>query len=185
MVTRYYRELLNFLSRKLADRATAADLVQESYARVYASQQTGAEVRDPRALLYKTARNLMIDQGRRGDVRARFAAPEDEVLSDEPDNTLGPAAFEPDAALESQQMVNAILATIDSLPPRCRQAFILHKFDGLTHAEVAAHMGVTVKMVEQHVRNAVEACRLCRENTGANANIKPLPPLRKRKRSHE
>lgn len=183
MVAHYYRELLNFLSRKVADRATAADLVQESYARVYAAEQTGLAVRDPRALLYKTARNLVIDQGRRGDVRARFAEPEDGVASNEPDNALGPAAFEPDAAMESQQMVNAMLATIDSLPPRCRQAFILHKFDGLTHAEVAERMGVSVKMVEQHVRNAVQACQRCRNEI--NHNAPPAPPLRRRRRNHE
>ena len=183
MVTRYYRELLSFLSRKVSDRATAADLAQESYARVLASQQAGSMVRDPRALLYKTARNLLIDQGRRGDVRARFAEPDDDVDSDEPENTLGPAAFEPDVALESQQMVNAILAIIDSLPPRCRQAFILHKFDGLTHAEVAAHMGVSVKMVEQHVRNAMEACKRCRDSVDDNAPS--APPPRRRRRSQE
>jgi RNA polymerase sigma-70 factor (ECF subfamily) len=167
----------------VSDRATAADLAQESYARVYASQQAGPVVRDPRALLYKTARNLVIDQGRRGDVRARFAEVEDDMASDEPDNTLGPTAFEPDAALQSQQMVNAILATIDGLPPRCRQAFILHKFDGLSHAEVAAHMGVSVKMVEHHVRTAVAACKHCRD--GINETAPSAPPLRRRRRSHE
>ena len=88
MVTRYYRELLSFLSRKVSDRATAADLAQESYARLFAAQQAASVVRDPRALLYKTARNLVIDQGRRGDVRARFATPQDDVAGDAPDDTL-------------------------------------------------------------------------------------------------
>lgn len=180
MVTRYYRELLSFLSRKVSDRATAADLVQESYVRLFAAQQAESVMRDPRALLYKTARNLVIDQGRRGDVRARFAAPQDDLISDAPDDTLGPVAFEPDTALQSQQMVNAVLATIDGLPTRCRQAFILHKFDGLTHAEVAARMGVSVKMVEQHVRHAVEACKRSRD--AINHGVLPAPPLRSRKR---
>ncbi|HSI56775.1 MAG TPA: sigma-70 family RNA polymerase sigma factor [Ideonella sp.] len=183
MVARYYRELLSFLSRKVSDRATAADLVQESYARVYAAQQAGQAIREPRALLYKTARHLVIDQGRRGDVRTRHAEPEDDRASDERDNTLGPPALEPDVALASQQMFNAILATIDSLPPRCRQAFMLHKFDGLTHAEVAARMGVSVKMVEQHVRNAVQACRRCRD--AADGQAPAAPPLRRSKRSPE
>lgn len=180
MVTRYYRELLSFLSRKVSDRATAADLAQESYARLFAAQQAASVVRDPRALLYKTARNLVIDQGRRGDVRARFATPQDDVAGDAPDDTLGPVAFEPDTALQSQQMVNAVLTTIDGLPTRCRQAFILHKFDGLTHAEVAARMGVSVKMVEQHVRHAVEACKHSRD--AINDGVPPVPPLRRRKR---
>lgn len=182
MFERYYRELLSFLSRKVSDRATAADLAQESYARVYAAQQSGEVVREPRALLYRTARNLVIDQGRRGDVRARYAEPEDGLASDEPDNTLGPSAFEPDTALASQQMVNAILATIDQLPLRCREAFILHKFDGLTHAEVAQRMGVSVKMVEQHVKNAVDACQRSRE--AIDGQVPPaMASLRRRKKA--
>lgn len=184
MFERYYRELLSFLSRKVSDRATAADLAQESYARVYAAQQAGEPVREPRALLYRTARNLVIDQGRRSDVRARYAEAGDDVASDEADNTLGPTAFEPDAALASQQMVNAILATIDQLPPRCREAFILHKFDGLTHAEVARRMSVSVKMVEQHVKNAVSACRRCREQADGSALPAAAPLRRRRKGDH-
>ncbi|PIF77714.1 RNA polymerase sigma-70 factor (ECF subfamily) [Variovorax sp. 54] len=187
MFEHYYRELLSFLSRKVSDRATAADLAQESYARVYAAQQAGEAIREPRALLYRTARNLVIDQGRRGDIRARHAEVPDDVASDDADDTLGPAAFEPDTALQSQQMVNAMLATIDRLPLRCREAFILHKFDGLTHAEVAQRMGVSIKMVEQHVKNALDACRRCRQETDAGGGAVPPPasPRRRRQRDHE
>jgi len=151
--------------------------------RVYTAQQAGAVVRDPRALLYKTARNLVIDQARRSDVRTRFTDPQDDVVTHEPDQTLGPTALEPDTLLGSQQMVNAILTTIDSLPPRCRQAFLLHKFDGLSHADVAAHMGISIKMVEQHVRSAVMACKRCREEVDGHAPL--TPPLRRRGGKHE
>ncbi|MFT3803656.1 MAG: sigma factor [Burkholderiaceae bacterium] len=41
MLERYYRELLGFLSRVVKDRDTAADLTQESYARVLAARQGG------------------------------------------------------------------------------------------------------------------------------------------------
>ena len=61
MFERYYRELLGFLSRKVSDRSVAADMTQESYARVYAAQASGSTIGDPRALLYQTARNLALD----------------------------------------------------------------------------------------------------------------------------
>jgi len=47
----------------------AADLAQESYARVYAAQLSGAGIVNPRALLYRTARNLVIDHYRHAEVR--------------------------------------------------------------------------------------------------------------------
>ncbi|MBA4263346.1 MAG: RNA polymerase subunit sigma, partial [Comamonadaceae bacterium] len=55
MLERHHRELLNFLSRQVGDRDTAADLAQESFVRVLAAQSSGQAVLDMRALLYRTA----------------------------------------------------------------------------------------------------------------------------------
>jgi len=71
------------------------------------------------------------------------------------------SAFEPEVAVASQQSVQALLATIGALPVRCRQAFMLHKFEGLSHAEVAEQMGISVKMVEKHIKMGLQACRGC------------------------
>ena len=55
-------------------------------------------------------------------MRARHAEPDDDdPRCDAADDMRGPQAFEPDTALASQQTVNAILATIDPLPLRCRE----------------------------------------------------------------
>ncbi|MDT4811291.1 putative RNA polymerase sigma factor FecI [compost metagenome] len=165
MFERYYRELLSFLSRKVPDRATAADLAQESYVRVYEAQRTGSVVRDPRALLYRTARNLVTDHHRRTSVRAGgdTAVPDD--APPDADDCIGPPTFEPDAILSSSQGMAAMVETIDRLPPRCREAFVLYKFDGLSYAEVAARMGISVRTVEMQLRIAMEACWACLERT--------------------
>lgn len=159
MVARYYRELLRFLQGAVKDRETAADLAQESYARVLAAQQAGETIAEPRALLYRTARNLVIDQHRRNEVRGSHAAQE----SADADETVGPEACEPEAAAMSAQSVQALLAAIAALPLRCREAFILHKFDGLSQAEVARRMGISVTMVERHLKLGMQACRACQE----------------------
>jgi len=161
VVAHYYQELLNYFARRMRGRDGAADLVHEAYARVLALQQAGQLVRQPRALLYRTARNLLIDQGRRQAVRAAPPGMEDVPLPDLAD-LPAPATCEPEAAAASAQGVEALLAAIEALPPRCREAFVLHKFEGLPHAEVAARMGISRKMVEQHIQRAMQACRRCR-----------------------
>lgn len=160
MVARYYRELLNHLTRTIKDRDSAADIVQETYVRVLALQQSGQVVSQPRALLYHTARNLVIDRHRRNEVRGESVQVDD--MPEEFDMLAAPSACEPDVALASSQAVDAMLQTIDKLPVRCREAFILHRFDGLPHAEVAERMGISRKMVEQHIKLAMDACRRCK-----------------------
>jgi len=185
VLERYYQELLNFCSRTLRNRDAAADIVQESYARVLAVQHSGQAVPEPRALLYRTARNLQVDQYRRSEVRGEALQPDAEASAAELDNLAAPQACEPDAAASSAQGVEALLAVIDALPLRCREAFILHKFDGLPHSEVAELMGISRKMVEQHIKLALDACRRCRDALDGTPTAAPLPKLRRRKPARE
>jgi RNA polymerase sigma factor (sigma-70 family) len=165
---RYYRELLSFLARKVSDRQVAADLTQESYARVYAAQAAGTHVHDPRALLYQTARNLVIDHHRHGDVRAGV-----EVSAEHADgmDAHGSRNWEPETAASSQQAVVSLVTAIDNLPPRCREAFMLNRFDGMTYAEVAERMGISVKAVEQHIKHALDACERSRAQTAGHGQV--------------
>lgn len=174
MLTHYYRELLNFLSRAVNDRHAAADLVQESYARVLALQQSGEQVIEPRALLYRTARNLVIDRHRRSAVRGQASEGNpmdgDDAAGDILATLAAPAASEPETAAMSAQAVDAMLAVIGKLPLRCREAFILHKFDDLSQAEVARRMGISVTMVERHIKLAMQACRRCQDGASFPTN---------------
>lgn len=173
MVVHYYRELLNFCLRTVKDRDAAADAAQESYARFLAIEQSKVSIAEPRALLYQTARHVMVDQYRRDRVRAHddlHALPE----SEHPEL---PAHERPDAQLASAQAIQAYAAAIEALPPRCREAFILHVFDGLPQAQIAAHMGTSVSMVEKHIARGRLACRDCERRIAAQdpAAATPAP----------
>lgn len=131
MTAHYYDELLKYFARVMQDYDAAADIVQEAYARLLALQQAGQHVTESRALLYRIARNLVIDRYRRGQVQGWTT--DNHSL----ENFPAQRACEPDALVASSQVLQAVLTTIDALPLRCREAFILHRFDGLSHAEVA------------------------------------------------
>lgn len=159
MLVRYYRELMNFCARTVKDRDAAADVVQESYARVLALQRASVQVTEPRALLYQTARNVMVDQYRRSLVRDH----DDLAAVTEAQRDAAPSHLQPEAQLASSQAVEAYVATIGNLPPRCREAFILHVFDGLSHAQIAERMGASVSMIEKHIARGRLACRACQQ----------------------
>ena len=165
MFERHYRELHNFLSGRLKDRELAADLAQECFLRVLAMQQGGEHIADPRALLYRVANNLIIDRHRRAATRNEVALIDEEGTGLE-DSSYAPSAWEPEAAAMSAQGVAALLATIDALPIRCREVFILFKFDGLSYAEIGERMGISVRTVEMQLQIAMAACWDCLERLG-------------------
>ncbi len=169
MPERYYKELLAFFTRSTGDRERAADIVQESYTRVLTRQGAASgtpesEVRDPRALLYQTGKNLVIDQHRRDEVRQL------ESLSDSEEGlqVADAVTSQPDAQASRKQEMLRLLAAIESLPPRCREAFILFKFDELPQAEIAERMCISRNMVEKHIIAGMVACRRALGETTRN-----------------
>lgn len=154
VLERYYRELLNFCLRKVRDRDTAADLAQESYARVLGMQRAGKVIDQPAALLKQVALNAKIDLDRRAQLRQH----EDIDALDETQQPASPQRLQPEAAYASSQTVQAYLATIEALPPRCREAFCMYLFDELSNQQIAERMGVSISMVNQYISRGKIAC---------------------------
>ncbi|WP_455815043.1 RNA polymerase sigma factor [Pseudomonas graminis] len=153
----YYVEVLRFLTRKLRDRDSAQEMTQETFSRAL-TLPSGGPVQSPRGLLYHIARNLLVDRYRHQQRQSH------ENLDDIDESCIvAPGGWQPEAQAESSQYAAHLVATIDSLPPRCRQAFVLHRFDGLSQNEVAKQMGISTNMVEKHILRAMTACRECSE----------------------
>jgi RNA polymerase sigma-70 factor (ECF subfamily) len=132
---------------------------------VLAAQSAGQPVLDMRALLYRTARNLVIDQHRRAVHRQH----ENIDALDEPDHPLAPRHLQPEEVLAYEQQARALVHTIETLPPRCREAFVLNRFDGLSHQEVAERMGISKNMVAQHVARGILSCQACLDRLAGRA----------------
>jgi RNA polymerase sigma factor (sigma-70 family) len=153
--------LVRFLAGRAGSVAAAEDLVQELYLKLAARDRGpgrgGQEIGNPTALLYRMALNLMLDRAR-GEIRstARDTAwrqvARSEIggvdIADEP-----PA----DEAAASAQRLRRLIAAVQDLPPQAGRAFRLHKLEGLSQAETARAMGLSVKAVEKHVSAALKA----------------------------
>jgi RNA polymerase sigma-70 factor (ECF subfamily) len=128
--------------------ADAEDVTQDACARALGlSEPTG--VRDPVRYLLRIARNLFIDlkRGNKRDAVLFQALGEVELKAGD--------AFDPERILAGKQELGHILAAIDALPPRCREAFTLHRFHGLSYTRIARRMGVSNGTVEKHVAEAM------------------------------
>jgi RNA polymerase sigma-70 factor (ECF subfamily) len=128
-------------------RAHSEDVAQDACVRALGMLEP-ARVRDPVRYLVGIARNLFIDRKRNEQRAARLRA------------QLGHRAnagdtLDPERILAGKQSLDRVLGAIDSLPPRCREAFALHRFDGLSYAAVARRMGVSTGTVEKHIAEAM------------------------------
>lgn len=145
--------LLLFLAARTRDMATAEDLVQDLYLKI-STLDAGADVRAPSALLYKMAANLLVDHVRSAQRGARRDADwRRESVGGDGGEVAGGAAA--DEVVIAKERVRQLAAAVADLPPQMQRAFRLHKLEGRSQAETAQVMGVSVKMIEQHIQAAI------------------------------
>jgi RNA polymerase sigma factor (sigma-70 family) len=152
LVETHYGELRAFARRKIGNPSTAEDLVQEACLRVAGAQSEAIE--NPRAYLYRVVSNLVIDHQRKEAARARNLVP----VENAPD--IGDEASDVERQLIAKQRLAILSKAISELPPRCRECFIMRRFDDIDQDEIARRMGISRNMVEKHLRLAVTHCAM-------------------------
>ena len=150
--------LVRYLRPKVASAEDADDLAQEAFLRMHKFQQSGS-LQNARAFLFKTAQNLAVDQRRRERVHLRFVTSEPTVVEDDPerDDSAAPSA---EREASARQELARITEAIDGMPTKVRQAFLLHRAQGMSYGQIATEMQVSVSMVEKYI---VRALRLLRD----------------------
>ncbi len=144
--------LYGFLLKSCRNRATADDLLQETFVRIHrarATYRTGAPVLP---WVFAIARHLAISRARSETRRGR----REEVREDLGD-LADPAASE--TAPEEDPRMDAIRAALEALPPGQREVVTMLKVSGMSLVEVAAATGSTVGAVKLKAHRAYEKIR--------------------------
>ncbi len=109
-----------------------------------------SNLREPRTLLATIARGLLIDYFRRSTLERAYL----DELALQPEE-LQPGAEEQLQVLQALREVNRMLGELSA---NSRAAFIYNRLDGLTHAEIASRLGVSVPRVRQYLAQALRQC---------------------------
>ncbi|MDA8447405.1 RNA polymerase sigma factor [Paracidovorax valerianellae] len=161
----HYGDLRRHLTYELRDPHHAADIAQSSFERVYA-QAVGAgaaarrsaqpvpapaPIESPRALLFRVARNLCIDEYRKRKVAQDWASQHARAEGHG-------AAPSTEYFAAQRQVLQRLVAVIEQLPPRRREVFLLFRAYGHTRTEIAERLGITEMAVAKHMVRATVDC---------------------------
>jgi RNA polymerase sigma-70 factor (ECF subfamily) len=152
--TEHRRALSSYLRRRMPSEADVQEVVQESYARIL-SYGYGCS-RHPnvwKALLYRIATNIAHSRGRmdRAQNKAGHTSLDElELTSDAPSQ---------ERVVSAKQELQIVRQTILALPPKCQKVFLLSRTHRKTYPEIAEMCGISVKMVEKHISQALAALR--------------------------
>lgn len=144
----YYSSLCFFANKYLQDLDLSRSLVQELFVNLWLKREK-IVVRDSiKPYLYKAVRNKSIDYLRESKKSVR--------LSDISENRLN-SPFED--KLEEAELNSRINQSINELPEKCREIFLLCRFEDLKYNQIAEKLNISVKTVEMQMGIALKKLR--------------------------
>lgn len=158
LVSEHGVPLEKYLARKLDSPEDAAELAQEAYMRLHRLEQP-ENLNNARAFLFQVATNLAVDQLRRRQLHFKFLKSEKSLSAHGEPLDINAAAASPEQILGARQKLDAINQALEELPFKVKQAFLLHRQNGLPYSAIAKEMGVSVSSVEKYILQALKHFR--------------------------
>ena len=140
-----YGPALRRYFQKKAGAAEADDLVQTVFLNIQTRGAEAGQIENVEGYLFRTAANVLARRlGReawKGDPLFEGLEPQDDLS--------------PERALIAREQLERVIEALKTLPPRTRQAFILHRFEEMTYVSIARQMGITTISVGKLIKRAL------------------------------
>lgn len=134
--------------------AAARDITQDVFVNLWEARDRLDPNRSLEAYVYRIARNRAYNHQRNRRTRStKQAHMQAERSIEEQSPPL------PDAELHSDALEANLQTWIEELPERQREAFVLSRFEGLSHSEIASIMEISPRTVNNHIVSALKTLR--------------------------
>lgn len=146
---RYYPGLCFYADKYIHDRDESRSLVQQVFVDLWIKRNKLIIGQSIKAYLFKSVHNSALDYLKHKRVESKYlreAPPVPETIDEN--------------VIEEAELNARINLAIEGLPGKCREIFLLCRFEELRYSEIAEKLGISVKTVEMQMGIAMKKLRL-------------------------
>jgi len=163
LLRRYRTPLVNYLGRMMRDSATAEDLAQEVFLRVYRARSEYAPSAKFTTWIFRIATNLALNARRDGRYRQLEVSIQEGNYPDDgeprvlqiPDGRIGA-----EQGLLARDRAALIRRAVEELPEKQRAAVLLHKYEEMDYDQIAKVLGCSESALKSLLFRAYETLRV-------------------------
>ncbi len=149
-----YSKPLFYYAAKFVDDEVARDIVQDVFVKLWDDQNLTIR-HSLNALLFTMIRNSCLQQIEKQKVRNKYFESAKLKLQEEELRFY----MEEKTSLIEQELENKLNEVLGDLPDRCRQIFVMSRFENKKNKEIAEELNISVKAVEKQITKALATIR--------------------------
>ncbi|CAN5812944.1 RNA polymerase sigma-70 factor [soil metagenome] len=144
----HYKFMCN-VANKILHKDAAEDVVQEVFTKLWAKNIEIPALQAGKNFLFRVTVNATLDHLEKNKRIIR--------LEDQSPNVI--SVNETQEKLDLKELEAEISRSLDQLSPKCRAVFMLSRYEGMKYREIADHLEISVKTVENHMGKALAHMR--------------------------
>jgi RNA polymerase sigma-70 factor, ECF subfamily len=160
LLQKYRSPLVNFLFRMVRDAATAEDLAQEVFLRVYRARKQYSPSAKFTTWLFRIATNLALNSVRDNRHRRMDVSLDAPVEEDEAPRELPAREMRIDEHMVERDRAQFIRRAVAALPEKQRVAVLLHKYEEMDYGEIAKILECSESALKSLLFRAYETLRV-------------------------
>ena len=147
----YFPPLCSFAKKYVRDFDIGKDIVHDVFLNMWDKRESIDTSKSIKSYLFTSVYNRCLNYIRDNK---KFDQNEVDLERLNPDQ-----AWDSSDKLVETELEDKIKAILDSLPEKCREIFLMNRFEGLKYKEVAEKLGISVKTVETQMSKALKILR--------------------------
>ena len=156
----YFRKLCVYANNYLHNKEESENIVKDSFVKIWEKRAELSIDTSLAGYLYTTVRNHAINHLQRDRRKTSFLKNADKDFELEYEAFLSCIEDYPAANLTLQDINERIRKVVDTLPPQCREVFVLSRFEMLSHEEISKRTGITVSTIKTQIVRALTKLRI-------------------------